>query len=309
MVQYYSFNEVIGKIRNRSIQFENSLKIKKIFKLNMLFSLSYLFHKKSYKHKINSILCGILQEYDKQYSCNIEKKKIMEEKYNIWVMWWQGLQNMPPTIQACYKQLKMSAGKYRIVLITKDNVQNYIEIPDVIKDKVHRGIMTQAALSDYVRVLLLKLYGGLWVDSSIYCLHEIGEIDKYFFYTGKKLGGRKWTSFLMATNETGMELFARLEYYMRRYWQEYDVQFDYFFIDLLIEYLYRNDEEIHKIIDAVPENNQDIFTLLNILSEPYDENTYKELQSTHIFQKISQKKDFKLYKKKKPTYGNVLLRI
>ena len=308
MAQYYSFNEIIRKMKSRFVQLKKCVRVEEEFRLNLLFVLSYVFDRKAYHNQLRSVLTEILYEYDRQYSCNIENREVPKDEYKIWVMWWQGMHGMPQTIKACYQQLLLCSGKYEIVLITQENVQNYIEIPARVINKFHKGIMTQTDLSDYIRVSLLNQYGGLWVDSSIFCLKEIKEIDQYSFYTGKSIGQRKWTTYLMAVNETGTELFARLEYYIRRYWEEYDVQFNYFFLDMLIEYLYENNRKIHDQMDSVPENNKDIFKLLGILSEPYDERVYKKLKDDNTFQKLSQKKDFKLYKKKRPTYGNVLLR-
>ena len=73
------------------------------------------------------------------------------------------------------------------------------------------------------------------------------------------------------------------------------------------EALEASDGDIKEMLDNVAENNAEIFSLLNLLSEPYDEAIYKHIEDTHTFQKLSQKKDYRRYKNGKKTFGKVLL--
>ena len=103
-------------------------------------------------------------------------------------------------------------------------------------------------------------------------------------------------------------MFTLLKIYFEKYWQNYNVLIDYFLFDLFIEYLYENHADIKEMLDSIADNNTEIFALLKLLNEPYDESLYKYIENTHTFQKLSQKKTYRQKKKGKMTFGEVLLR-
>ena len=54
--------------------------------------------------------------------------------HRIWVFWGQGEAQMPVLVKACYKQLISLNGN--IVLVTKENLRDYVDIPKEIYHKV-----------------------------------------------------------------------------------------------------------------------------------------------------------------------------
>ena len=66
---------------------------------------------------------------------------------HIWVFWGQGRENMPPLIEACYRQLTYFNSN--VTLITEQNVQEYIALPAVVFEKVRDGRLTYTFL-DFV---------------------------------------------------------------------------------------------------------------------------------------------------------------
>ena len=74
---------------------------------------------------------------------------------------------MPDAVKACYRNLKKFSNGWNVVLLTKDNISDYIVLPnDVLKDVGKTKSFTH--LSDYIRLALLSEYGGFWIDSTIY---------------------------------------------------------------------------------------------------------------------------------------------
>lgn len=101
--------------------------------------------------------------------------KYREEEYvassvdftKIWFFWWQGEDNMPEVVKLCYQSVLKYCNDSDVVLITKDNLTNYVSIPEIILAKVGNGKFSIAAFSDYIRLSLLSKYGGVWLDSTI----------------------------------------------------------------------------------------------------------------------------------------------
>lgn len=304
--------EILKRLKQtiRPLNSYNCVLASKEFHLGIKFILNYCFDRNGYRIQLREAVRGILRKYDAEYEenpCELSDK-LSKEEYRIWFMWWQGAESMPDTIKACYNRLKMCASGYKVVFISERNIGEYIEIADIILEKFQRNMIPSAILSDYIRVSLLKKYGGLWLDASIYCMHEIKEVEKFKILTGKKTGKRRWTVFFMATNETNNQIFTLLKYYYDKYWENEAVLLDYFFTDFCIEYLYENHLDIREMIDRVEDNNTEIFKLLTLLSEPFDAGIYKNIADNYCFQKLSQKKDYQLYKRGMPTFGNVLLK-
>ena len=55
-----------------------------------------------------------------------------------------------------------------MIKLDSSNLSKYINLDDIVDGYKYKEI-TNASLSDIIRLLLLKKYGGLWVDSTIYC--------------------------------------------------------------------------------------------------------------------------------------------
>ncbi len=91
----------------------------------------------------------------------------------IWVCWFQGIENAPLLVQRCFESMQRYNAKSEVVLITEENMAQYVDIPDYILQKYKQGKMTRTHLSDIVRLLLLSKYGGVWIDSTILLTNEL----------------------------------------------------------------------------------------------------------------------------------------
>lgn len=307
---YYSVREIYNKIKSQKECFRNCILSAKEFHLGTRFIFNYCFNRDKYRKQLKNITKGILSQYDAEYTEDIceSSSKIVKEKYRIWFMWWQGIESMPSIVAFCYDRLKQCSSEYEVVFICYNNINEYIEIPNIILEKFHQHIISPTVLSDYVRVALLKEYGGLWLDASVYCMHGIEGMENFRFWSPKKSGKRKWVIGLLATNEINNRIFVLMKYYFDKYWENNVVLLDYFFTDYCIKYLYENHADIKKMIDGVEDNNTEIFELLHLLSEPFNRETYEKVSDNHTFQVLSRKKDYRMYKNGKATFGNILLK-
>ena len=206
------------------------------------------------KHRLN--LKFLQKHIDLQSQDAPPSMPIRGNTYRIWVLWWQGEENMPHIVKATYHSIIKATDK-QVVLITKDNVLDYIDIPSFIQEKVDAGKMSLAALSDYIRVSLLFNHGGLWIDSTVFCAQKLPEkIYDMKLITVKNcpsgckyVAQGKWNVQFLGTNEVHSKVFFLMKSIFEQYWRKYSIIMDYLLVDYSFEYIYENDEECKALFD------------------------------------------------------------
>lgn len=78
----------------------------------------------------------------------------------IWLFWNTGLEQAPEIVRTCYQSVKKYAGR-QVVLLTENNVQNYINMPDYLNEKLKSGVLPLAIL---YRFDACSIIGTLWWD-------------------------------------------------------------------------------------------------------------------------------------------------
>lgn len=116
----------------------------------------YQYLERNYGRKIGDFLYEKAEEYDAS-----------GDKY-IWSCWFQGMENAPELVKRCYASVKRNMPDKEIIVITKENMDHYVDFPDHILKKWKRGLITDTKMSDFLRMELLIRYGGLWMDSTIF---------------------------------------------------------------------------------------------------------------------------------------------
>ena len=92
----------------------------------------------------------------------------------IYILWFQGFDNAPEIVKKCVQSWKYYNPDWTIILLDNTNLNNYITLENYIID-IHNKNINHTALSDIIRVIFLKLYGGLWVDSTTFCNRPLNE--------------------------------------------------------------------------------------------------------------------------------------
>lgn len=98
---------------------------------------------------------------------DVTNKPIEPKDKIIWTCWLQGEENAPRIVQTCLASIRKNAAGYKVVVLDKDSIGEYVEVPEYIEKKYAAGIIPHAHYSDIVRLMLLQKYGGVWIDSTI----------------------------------------------------------------------------------------------------------------------------------------------
>lgn len=220
---------------------------------------------------------------------------ITDGKPKVWVMWWQGYDQMPSIVKSCIKSIKEhNKTGWDVVLITKYNYKKYITIPQHILDKVNKGIITFTHFSDIIRMTLLADHGGLWMDSTIFLTRDVtNEMISCPFFSLKSeesplyVSRCKWTGFLMGG--VNIKLFPFMKDLFFRHWRMYNSFIDYYFIDYGIRLLYDSDVNVRLMIDRGSMNANHLYWLQNHLGDVYEESKFIKLSESNTFNKLTWK--------------------
>lgn len=208
------------------------------------------------------------EDGNSDYYSNIVHRSI--EGNVIWVCWWQGEDHMPDVVKMCYLQLRSLCEKLEgvtLVLISKDNYSEYVDIPDFIIDKLNRGVINLTAFSDVLRQCLLSASGGAWIDSTVFCTSVEG-IEKLFqtpFFSikinnehinraseGQVVTGGKWAGFFL--NNIGINVFSFVRDCLLYYWERQDYLINFYIQNYCLKIAYNRFQTIKNTIDS-----QDLF--------------------------------------------------
>ena len=148
----------------------------------------------------------------------------------IWTMWWQD--DIPEIIQMCLDSILCFYPQ--TVIITEKNLSQYLDVPPHIMDKLQRGIISFAHFSDYVRVSLLDVYGGTWIDASCLMLGQIPEfILKQPFFILQSPNKSDVSNFFIHAMPNNY-LIRCIRVFLEEYWCTENRAIDYFFFQLFV---------------------------------------------------------------------------
>ena len=122
-------------------------------------------------------------------SCNVpkivfnRKQNLPENGKIIWQYWAQGYddQSVPELVNICLKSVEKHTGDYMLIRLSDENLSQYIELPSFIKE--NKQNIPIAQFSDFLRLLLLSIYGGVWLDACILLTGDLPNLlgDSDFF--------------------------------------------------------------------------------------------------------------------------------
>lgn len=222
--------------------------------------------------------------------------KVHEASNKVWVCWFQGLDNAPDLVKRCYKSLKDNLTDRDIVLITSENMCDYVDFPDYILEKWKAGQITHTHMTDLLRLELLIKYGGMWIDATVLCTSRREDIPDYFFNSdlflyqilkpGRDGQAQPISSWLISA-KTNNKILMMARYLCYEYWKKNSEMVDYFlFHDFVVISLEHNEEDWKKII---PRDNAAPHMLLLRLFDKYDEKMWETIKEQTPFHKLTYK--------------------
>ena len=267
------------------------------------------------------ILIDLISKYNRGEYLELEpvNKDIAENgRIPVWVCWWQGLDSAPDIVKRCVESIYRYVPKdsAQIHFITFDNYMEYAGFSQVVVDRYNAGRISLTHLADILRVQLLNMYGGLWVDATYFISdNRIADIINDEAYTvktvipswnGDVIAKGKWAvNFLKFMKGSPLSGFCTEAFEI--YWSLRDEPLDYFLLDRIIKVAYDNISVIRKQIDGISANNISSLKLMEIISNSYDEAVWNDMKKDTFAFKLSYKEPVELYTEDgKETFYNKL---
>ena len=213
----------------------------------------------------------------------------------IWVCWLQGEENMPLIPQLCLQSIRKYANGHKVIVLTLDNYNEYVKIPQILIEMYHSGKIKPAHFTDILRINLLAQQGGLWLDATMLVTRNLPqEIFNYPFFSiktenrGYFVSQCRWAVFCLGAQK-GNPLFIYLASMFEQYITKTDIFVDYFLFDNFIDMLYKRNPMIREHIDSQPFNNPCVHDIAPLLCKQISEDDFDKLtKDTYMF-KLSYK--------------------
>lgn len=280
-----------------------------------MFKQLYLYIKKIIINKLAKQSIGAhqyLSKYVEPYILSKQEGNTEHSNY-IWQFWWQGKENVPLIVKRCMKSVQKFNPSKNIVIVDKNNIADYIDIPDFILEKYKKGIIPNAHFADYIRVALIEKYGGLWLDATVLLTKPIPEeiFEQDFFILKNKL----WHEFDSVPSESLYKVFLKLDrnfaYYgsnwfiyahknnliiklikqiLEDYWKNENKLVHYFIFHHLMSILIIKNAECRKIYENMLSlSNRKSFMLESIFHDKFNIELYNEITENWFVHKLSYK--------------------
>ena len=159
-------------------------------------------------------------------------------EYKIFSYWAQGLDEAPPIVKACHRQMLKHHPLGEIIYLDDTNFRYYVDIPDTLLKAVFHN---KTFFSDVLRFYLLEKYGGIWIDSTCYLTAPIDT-------SAKTINEQRLTAFRRANKKRISVWFfaaSRDSWIVKlicealtEYWLQHDYVIDYFMLHHIFEILY-----------------------------------------------------------------------
>lgn len=209
----------------------------------------------------------------------------------VWWCWFQGENSAPELAQICLASVKKIFADYRVIVVTENNLDQYVEIPKYIKNKYAAGIIRPATYSDIIRFLLLAKYGGVWIDASVLCtndrIKEIIENEPFFVFRNDVLTGNKSIriSSWFISSAPQHPLVTDTAAMMIDYWRTNNFTINYFLIHLLFSIAVDRNPGIWEKMPVF--NNVTPHTLARELNDQYSQQRFEELDASWGIHKLN----------------------
>lgn len=277
---------VLNKIRFLKSDFDHKRSFLK-YKEALIFTLAPYTHK-SNEEKHHRILKYLEPLFLDMFRSVPNKERVQESISNecpIWVLWWQGFENAPLIVQRCVESIKRNGGGHSLRLLSKDNLGEYIQLPDFIKQKVDNGAITLTHLSDIIRMALLAKYGGFWIDSTVFVTKPIKGYDLPFYSIRQHCSnpryvdnGNGWTAYFIATCPNSIVAETIYKFFLA-YWRTHDVLIDYYLVDYAITLCKMHIPQMKQWLESIPYDSDKVNDMRLNLNSPFSVELWSKLSN------------------------------
>ena len=222
----------------------------------------------------------------------------VQKKEYVFVCWLQGYDNAPSIVKKCIDSIEIHMDNEidDVILITKQNINQYVEMPEFILNKWKSGNISDAHFSDILRVFLLCKYGGTWIDATVMLFDEIPEYllnEELFFFQTSFLQSKnpEISNWFIHSKHPNNPLLCDLRDALINYWKENKKAPDYYMFHDFVSLLANSNRYKEYWEHMKYFNNIAPHTLQKELQNKFDKDRLKEIINMSPIQKLTYKID------------------
>lgn len=187
----------------------------------------------------------------------------------IWQYWGQGVGNeqitsmcLPEVVRKCFASVDRYKGDWEVIRLDDSTVANWLSFPDFIHEKLSDpdSGLNRTFYSDLLRVSLLSVYGGAWLDATIlmtapfqkewleadlFCFQRDEQEpdkryweDSYAYYFGWHPNFKvRFLSSILISSSAHHPLLDTMRDLLLYRWEHENIASEYFFFQILFEML------------------------------------------------------------------------
>ena len=113
---------------------------------------------------------SVTREYQMKRERNSCSVRSIQNR-TIWILWTQGFENAPEVVKLCLKSWKTFNPNWTIRALDDQALKALIDLP--LLSAENREDITPQVSSDLARVSLLRRFGGVWTDATVFCCEPL----------------------------------------------------------------------------------------------------------------------------------------
>ncbi len=218
-------------------------------------------------------------------------------KNPIWVFWYQGYNDAPDLVKLCLKSIQANVPG-NIIFLDKDNYGDYLTMPDHILKRFKEGRITITHFSDLLRLALLDLYGGTWIDSTVFVFNKIQYpyvLSRLFMFRISKycLENKTTANWWINAEKNNLLIHEWLQSLLR-YWSKENKLIDYFLTHKMLSIIVKNNLEFKQELDNMEYLESGPTHLLrDYLGKTYNKKDIQKIINASPIQKLTYKRKYK----------------
>lgn len=215
------------------------------------------FHDDFFRNLCYRYLQGKLKWSERNYVGAPPNNRLSSEGKFIWFLWQQGLDNAPELVKKCYESTIKYKEDYEVILLTKDNLHDYVELPDHVELLYKNKLMSEALYSDMIRLYLLINYGGIWRDATCFqteCYPSYVKESDFFMFSCNLLFNKSkiCCSSWFVKSQKRNDILVKTYNILCEYHLHHKMAIDYFLFHLVLTLVVRNDINCKEIWNKMP---------------------------------------------------------
>jgi mannosyltransferase OCH1-like enzyme len=224
----------------------------------------------------------------------------------IWICWLQGMENAPQIVKRCYESVQKHSSGREIIVITDENIRQYVNFPEYIWKRRGKNGLSQTFLSDLLRISLLAQYGGIWIDASCFLTDAIPDYvanaPVFAFKTFLKAGKCKASNWFIAAQPAN-PIICQTRDMLYEYWRKERFLKHYFIFHLCFSIVCDSSErnkQMWKKVPVFPNANPHLlqFELFN----EYNAERFEQIKHFSFIHKLSYKFTQEKFDQKRTIY-------